>query len=167
MIRFNLVENQINWLNAVQTAKKIGDLKGRLSSLRAQEKEANAKLAELNQRHEDYEARVAGATPLRRWEIPEEEAAKSTAVSQRRPVVARLLEHGFGTVSRRRRLTPVEAEDELVQIRLDVLRTDPAVVSAEQPPLHQEATPCTAGSTTDDEAQCAWTTRRASGRLAA
>ncbi len=37
-----------------------------------------------------YEARVAGATPLRRWEIPEEEAAQSTAVSQRRPVVARL-----------------------------------------------------------------------------
>ncbi len=37
-----------------------------------------------------YETRVAGATPLRRWEIPEEEAAKSTAVSQRRPAVARL-----------------------------------------------------------------------------
>ncbi len=59
MIRFNLVENQINWLNAVQTAKKIGDLKGRLSSLRAQEHEANAKLAELNRRHEDYAARVS------------------------------------------------------------------------------------------------------------
>lgn len=37
-----------------------------------------------------YEARIAGATPLRRWEIPEEEAAKGAAVSQRRPAIARL-----------------------------------------------------------------------------
>jgi len=36
-----------------------------------------------------YEARVAGATPLRRWEIPDEEA-KGTAVAQRRPVLQRL-----------------------------------------------------------------------------
>ncbi|MDV3293892.1 MAG: chromosome segregation protein SMC [Nitrososphaerales archaeon] len=58
MVRFNLVENQITWLNAVQTSKRIEDLKGRLSSLKAQELEANAKLAELNRRHADYEARV-------------------------------------------------------------------------------------------------------------
>lgn len=36
-----------------------------------------------------YEARVAGATPLRRWEIPDEEV-KGTAVAQRRPVLERL-----------------------------------------------------------------------------
>jgi hypothetical protein len=35
------------------------------------------------------------------------------------------------------RRPPVEAEDELVQIRLDVLRPNPAVVGAEQPPLHE------------------------------
>ena len=36
-----------------------------------------------------YEARVEGAAPLRRWEFPEGEK-KATAVSQRRPVVAKL-----------------------------------------------------------------------------
>ncbi len=36
-----------------------------------------------------YEARVVGATPLRRWEIPDEDA-KGTAVVQRRPVIERL-----------------------------------------------------------------------------
>lgn len=59
MIRFNLLESQINWLNAVETARKIGDLRGRLSSLKAQEQESNSRLAELNQRHADYEARVS------------------------------------------------------------------------------------------------------------
>ncbi|HSQ14345.1 MAG TPA: hypothetical protein VLM90_15045, partial [Candidatus Deferrimicrobium sp.] len=37
-----------------------------------------------------YESRVAGSSPLRRWEIPDQGEQKGTAVAQRRPVVARL-----------------------------------------------------------------------------
>lgn len=37
-----------------------------------------------------YEHRVEGGQPLQRWEIPDREAAKGTAVAQRRPVVERL-----------------------------------------------------------------------------
>jgi 5-methyltetrahydropteroyltriglutamate--homocysteine methyltransferase len=37
-----------------------------------------------------YEQRVQGSKPLQRWEIPNTGEAKGTAVSQRRPVIARL-----------------------------------------------------------------------------
>jgi 5-methyltetrahydropteroyltriglutamate--homocysteine methyltransferase len=39
---------------------------------------------------EFYEKRVEGSSPLRRWEIPDSGEQKGTAVSQRRPVIARL-----------------------------------------------------------------------------
>jgi len=58
MVRFNLLESQIAWLNAVQTAKKIRDQRERLSSLKGQERQLNAKLADLNARHAEYQARV-------------------------------------------------------------------------------------------------------------
>ncbi|HKY10130.1 MAG TPA: methionine synthase [Candidatus Binatia bacterium] len=37
-----------------------------------------------------YEQRVAGSSPLRRWEIPDHGEAKGTAVAQRRPVAAKI-----------------------------------------------------------------------------
>lgn len=37
-----------------------------------------------------YEQRVAGGTPLRRWEIPDHGEQKGTAVAQRRPVAAKI-----------------------------------------------------------------------------
>jgi 5-methyltetrahydropteroyltriglutamate--homocysteine methyltransferase len=37
-----------------------------------------------------YEQRVAGSTPLRRWEIPDHGERKGTAVAQRRPVAAKI-----------------------------------------------------------------------------
>ncbi len=58
LIRHNLLGDQINWLEAVQTARKIRDLHERISSLNVQEQQINSKFAELNQRHADYEARV-------------------------------------------------------------------------------------------------------------
>ncbi len=39
---------------------------------------------------EFYEQRVAGSSPLRRWEIPDLGEQKGTAVAQRRPVVAKI-----------------------------------------------------------------------------
>lgn len=59
LIRYNLLEGQINWLNGVQTSRKIRDLRERISSLRAQEQQLNGKMAELAQRHSDFENRVA------------------------------------------------------------------------------------------------------------
>ncbi len=37
-----------------------------------------------------YEQRVAGSSPLRRWEIPDQGEQKGTAVAQRRPVAAKI-----------------------------------------------------------------------------
>jgi 5-methyltetrahydropteroyltriglutamate--homocysteine methyltransferase len=37
-----------------------------------------------------YEQRVAGSSPLRRWEIPDQGEEKGTAVAQRRPVATRI-----------------------------------------------------------------------------
>jgi len=58
MIRFNLLESQINWLTAVRTSKKIGDLRERLSSLKSTLQEMNAKLQELSDRFADFDARI-------------------------------------------------------------------------------------------------------------
>ncbi|MDE1853660.1 MAG: chromosome segregation protein SMC [Thaumarchaeota archaeon] len=58
MVRFNLLESQINWLSAVLTSKKIGDLKGRLSDLRSQELELNGRLSDLGARLVELENRI-------------------------------------------------------------------------------------------------------------
>lgn len=58
MIRFNLLENQINWLTAVRTSKRIGEFRERLSSLKAALQEMNARLQELNERLGDFDGRI-------------------------------------------------------------------------------------------------------------
>jgi chromosome segregation protein len=57
-VRFNLLEAQINWLTAVRTSRKISELKGRLSSLRSQERELNSKLGDLGARLVEFENRI-------------------------------------------------------------------------------------------------------------
>ncbi len=59
LIRHNLLESQVNYLTAVQTSRRIRDLRDRLSSLRAQEQEMNSKIADLTARLTDLEARVS------------------------------------------------------------------------------------------------------------
>jgi chromosome segregation protein len=59
LIRFELLEGQIGWLTAVRTTKKINELRGKLSSLRAVEQEMSAKLQELTLRFNEYETRIA------------------------------------------------------------------------------------------------------------
>ncbi len=59
LIRVNLLESQINYLTAVQTSRRVGELRGRLSSLRAQEQEMNGRIAELQSRLTDYENRIS------------------------------------------------------------------------------------------------------------
>ena len=58
MIRFNLLESQINWLSAVITSKRISDLKGRLSVLRSQEQELNGRISDLGARLVELENRI-------------------------------------------------------------------------------------------------------------
>ncbi|MDG6956681.1 MAG: chromosome segregation protein SMC [Nitrososphaerota archaeon] len=59
MVRYNLLESQINWLNAVITSKKVADLKARLAGLRSQEQELTGKLGDLGARMVELENRVA------------------------------------------------------------------------------------------------------------
>ena len=58
MVRFNLLESQINWLTAVMTSKRIGELKDRVSSLRSQEQELNGKIGDLGARLVELENRI-------------------------------------------------------------------------------------------------------------
>ncbi|QQG48974.1 MAG: chromosome segregation protein SMC [archaeon] len=59
LVRFNLLEGQINWLTAVGTSRRISELRGRLSSLRTQELEVGGRLSELNARMVEFENRIA------------------------------------------------------------------------------------------------------------
>ncbi len=59
LIRYDLLESQVNYLTAVQTSRRISDLREKLSSLRAQEQEMNSKIAGLSARFADYENRIA------------------------------------------------------------------------------------------------------------
>ncbi|MDG7006983.1 MAG: chromosome segregation protein SMC [Nitrososphaerota archaeon] len=58
MVRFNLLESQINWLTAVLTSRRIGELKGRLATLRSQEQELNGKISDLGARLVELENRI-------------------------------------------------------------------------------------------------------------
>ena len=58
MVRFNLLESQINWLQAVLTSKRIGDLRGRLAVLRSQESELNGRISDLGARLVELENRI-------------------------------------------------------------------------------------------------------------
>jgi chromosome segregation protein len=58
LVRFNLLESQINWLSAVMTSKRIGELKGRLSTLRSQEQELNGRIGDLSARLVELENRI-------------------------------------------------------------------------------------------------------------
>lgn len=58
MVRFNQLESQINWLNAVITSKRVSDLKGRLADLRSQEQDLNGKVSDMGARMVELENRI-------------------------------------------------------------------------------------------------------------
>jgi chromosome segregation protein len=58
MIRFNQLESQINWLEAVMTSKRINELKEKLAVLRSQELELNGRISDLGARLVELENRV-------------------------------------------------------------------------------------------------------------
>jgi chromosome segregation protein len=59
MIRFNQLESQINWLNAVITSKRIGELKSKLADLRSREQELGGRVSDLEGRLAELENRAA------------------------------------------------------------------------------------------------------------
>ena len=59
MVRFNLLESQINWLQAVMTSRRIRDLKDKLAVLRSQEQELNGKISDQGARLVELENRIS------------------------------------------------------------------------------------------------------------
>ncbi|HVC27592.1 MAG TPA: chromosome segregation SMC family protein [Nitrososphaerales archaeon] len=62
LVRFNQLEGQLSWLKAVQTSKRITELREKLSSNRRMEGELTLKLEEVRKRKEEFESRMAIAT---------------------------------------------------------------------------------------------------------
>src|SRR2546422_3237779 len=59
LIRYNLLENQINWLRAVETSGRIMEQKGKVASLKIQEDEMGGRIQELSDRRQEFENRIS------------------------------------------------------------------------------------------------------------
>jgi chromosome segregation protein len=59
MLRFEQLANQVNWLKAVRTSRKVMDIKEKISSLKSVHNELSKKLDELVQRGTQFEGRVS------------------------------------------------------------------------------------------------------------
>ncbi len=59
LIRAENLEGQINWLTAVGTSRRVGELRERLASLKAQERELTGRVEELTARAAEFDARIA------------------------------------------------------------------------------------------------------------
>ncbi len=62
LVRFNQLESQLNWLKAVQTSRRIAELREKLSSNKRMEEELTLKLEEVRKRKEEFESRQAATT---------------------------------------------------------------------------------------------------------
>ncbi|MDA4118906.1 MAG: hypothetical protein OK455_11265, partial [Thaumarchaeota archaeon] len=62
LARFNQLEAQLSWLHAVQTSRRIKDLREKLSSNKRMEEELLLKLEEVRKRKEEFESRMAATT---------------------------------------------------------------------------------------------------------
>jgi chromosome segregation protein len=58
LVRSELLEKQLNWLSAVRTSRRVGELRERLASLRAQERELAGRVEELTARAADFDSRI-------------------------------------------------------------------------------------------------------------
>ena len=62
LVRFTQLEGQLSWLKAVQTSRRITELREKLSSNKRMEEELTLKLEEVRRRKEEFESRMATAT---------------------------------------------------------------------------------------------------------
>jgi len=58
LVRSSLLEEQINWLTAVRTSRRIYELREKLSSLRAQEQELTGRISDLTARMTEFDNRI-------------------------------------------------------------------------------------------------------------
>ncbi len=58
LVRYNLLGDQINWLTAVGTSRRIAEMRDKLSTLRARESETNARIGDLGARLVEFENRM-------------------------------------------------------------------------------------------------------------
>jgi chromosome segregation protein len=58
LVRFTQLEGQVAWLTAVQTSRRVAELRERLGSTKKQEEEMLLKLDEVRKRKEGFEARI-------------------------------------------------------------------------------------------------------------
>jgi chromosome segregation protein len=62
LVRYNQLEAQLSWLKAVQTSRRVAELREKLSSYKRMEEELALKLEEVRKRKEEFESRMATAT---------------------------------------------------------------------------------------------------------
>jgi chromosome segregation protein len=62
LVRFNQLEGQLSWLKAVQTSRRVAELREKLSSNTRMEQELTLKLEEVRKRKEEFESRAAAQT---------------------------------------------------------------------------------------------------------
>lgn len=62
LVRFNQLEGQLGWLKAVQTSRRVAELREKLSSNKRMEEELTLKLEEVRKRKEEFESRAATQT---------------------------------------------------------------------------------------------------------
>jgi chromosome segregation protein len=62
LVRFNQLEAQLSWLRAVQTSRRITELREKLGSNKRMEEELALKLEEVRKRKEEFESRQVTAT---------------------------------------------------------------------------------------------------------
>jgi len=62
LVRFNQLEGQLSWLKAVQTSRRVAELREKLSSNKRMEEELTLKLEEVRKRKEEFESRAAAQT---------------------------------------------------------------------------------------------------------
>lgn len=62
LVRFNQLEGQLGWLKAVQTSRRVAELREKLSSNKRMEEELALKLEEVRKRKEEFESRAATQT---------------------------------------------------------------------------------------------------------
>ncbi len=61
LLRFAQLESQVNWLRAVQTSRKIVELRQKLASLKKVEEDTGKRLEEARKKKDEFEARMATA----------------------------------------------------------------------------------------------------------
>ncbi len=62
LVRFNQLEAQLSWLKAVQTSRRVTELREKLSSNKRMEEELTLKFEEVLKRKEEFESRMAATT---------------------------------------------------------------------------------------------------------